>query len=102
MHLADKETPIREMVNDYTFGGKNLTDSYERERQGAFESNQAQADHTRLQLSATLEKAEADVMEAAIQHDRAGKDAFGSQWLAERQRLMENAKLASAHCAKEN
>ena len=99
--LVDKEKPIWDMVKDYTFGGQRITDSYERERQGAFELNKAQADRTRLEFSAIFDEAEAAIMEVAIRYNRPGKDAFRSQWLAQRQSLMENAKRESARYAKE-
>ena len=100
-HLDDKETPIRDMVKDYTFGGQRITESYERERQGAFELKKAQADRTRLEVWAILDQAEAEITEAANVFVRSGKDAFARQWLAERQSLMEAAKRDAARCAKE-
>ena len=99
-HLVDKETAIRDVVQDYSFGGNNLIDAYERERQGTLESNKSQLDHTRRQLSVTLEKTQAEIAENANEFGRARKDDFERQWILEKQEMMENAKLALSRCAK--
>ena len=100
-HLVDKETAIRDMVQDYVFGGNNLIDAYERERQGALESKRAQLDHTRRQLSVTFEKIQGEITETANEFGRARKDDFERQWIVEQQKILDTTKLALSRCAKQ-
>ncbi len=99
-HLVDKETAMRDMVKDYSFGGNNLIDAYERERQTAVESNKAQLDRVRRQLSVSLEKIQGEIMETANEFERTRKNDFERQWIVEQQKMMEIAKQALSHCAK--
>ncbi len=88
------------MVKDYLFGGNNLIDAYERERQGALESSRAQLDCIRRQLSVTFEKTQAEITEIANELGRARKNDFERQWIAEQQKLMDTAMLALSQYAK--
>ena len=99
-HLVDKETAIRDTAKDYLFGGNNLIDAYERERRGALESNKAQLDRVRRQLSVTLKQTQGEITETANEFGRARKDDFERQWTVERQKMMDTAKLALSRCAK--
>lgn len=93
---------MRDVVKDYVFGGNSLIDAYERERQGALESNQAQLDRNRHQLSVTLEKSQEEITETASEFERARKDDFGRQRIVEQQKLMDTAKLALSRCDKQD
>ena len=96
----DKETAIRDMVHDYLFGGNNLIDAYERERQGALETKKAQLERIRRQLSVTFEKTQAEITETANKLVRSRKDDFERQWIAEQQKMMDTAELALSLYAK--
>ena len=99
-HLAEHETNVERMVENYRSGGNRLLDKFMLERQGALESNEAQLDRIRHQLSAALEEGLSDVMNT-LNGVTDGRQDRTAQWVAHQGGIMSRAEQALARCTEE-
>ena len=99
-HLAEHESNVQMVVENFRFGGEGLLEKFMLERQEALESNEAQLDRIRRQLSAALERALGDVMDT-LNEVSDGREDMTERWVAQQREIMRRAEQALSHCTEE-
>ena len=99
-HLAEHETNVQTVVENFCFGGNGLLDKFLLERQGALESNEAQLERIRRKLSAALDSALGDLMDT-LNGVSDGRQDRTEQWVAHQRAIMGNVQQALARCTEE-
>lgn len=97
-HLVDKETAIKDIVNDYAIRGNSLVESYEKGLQDHIELREAHFNRRHQNLVKMFEKAQIDRAKISKSVVQGRVERMKAQWETNQKALMGKMAAALAAC----
>ena len=97
-HLVDKETAIKDMVNDYAIRGNSLVESYKKGLQDHIDAREANYNQRHQNLVKMFEKAQLDRARTSKKVVQGRVERMQAQWEMHNKALMGKMAAALAAC----